>query len=545
MVVFIDRTADDRKHSAALFSQIPFLVTRMTSSDDAEMVEHVPHAPDPERPSRRRFFALGASAAALVASRPVNAQPPRGRAPSPFPTGPTGSGRPDPSTVWTDPLLRLVRRITMGMTSADVTLARSLGYAGYLDYQLRVSAIDDSAIESTIATRLPFTQMTLPQLATQDGGEVENQLSDASWYRAASSNAQLRERMVEFWSDHFTISMTKVGYLKMADDRDVIRANALGSFPTLLKATAESGAMLVYLDQNRSRTPTPNQNYAREIMELHTLGVDGGYSQNDVAELSRILTGWSTGGAGVFSFNRGFHDRNAKTFMGRTFPAMASTASTADMKAEGDTAIQMLIDHPSTARYVSWKMARWLLAYEPPPAVVTATAATYTRTGGNITAMVRTILSSKNLTASPAKYKRPFHLAISGLRAMDAQITNVRAARQRADQMGMPLFRWEQPNGYPDRIDWWSGLVITRWSYMQYLSTLNSATQTRVNSMQFRAPDTPDGVITQINTRLFGGEMPTSLRTQLVTYLRGGTYNDTRVRETLSLAASAQEFQWY
>jgi uncharacterized protein (DUF1800 family) len=339
--------------------------------------------------------------------------------------------------------------------------------------------------------------------------------------------------------------MTKVGYLKMADDRDVIRANALGSFPTLLKATAESGAMLVYLDQNRSRTPTPNQNYAREIMELHTLGVDGGYSQNDVAELSRILTGWSTGGAGVFSFNRGFHDRNAKTFMGRTFPAMASTASTADMKAEGDTAIQMLIDHPSTARYVSWKMARWLLAYEPPPAVVTATAATYTRTGGNITAMVRTILSSQNLMASPAKYKRPFHLAISGLRAMDAQITNVRAARQRADQMGMPLFRWEQPNGYPDRIDWWSGLVITRWSYMQYLSALNSATQTRVNSMQFRAPDTPDGVIAQINTRLFGGEMPTSLRTQLVTYLRGGTYNDTRVRETLSLAASAQEFQWY
>ena len=162
--------------------------------------------------------------------------------------------------------------------------------------------------------------------------------------------------MVEFWTDHFTISINKVGNLKLMDDRDVIRANALSTFPQLLKATSQSAAMLVYLDQNRSSTPTPNQNYAREIMELHTLGVDGGYTQTDVAELSRILTGYSTTNIGGFNYIRNAHDRGAKTFLGRAFPAMAATATDAQLRGEAETAIQMLVDHASTAKYIAWKM---------------------------------------------------------------------------------------------------------------------------------------------------------------------------------------------
>ncbi|BAH38132.1 hypothetical protein GAU_1090 [Gemmatimonas aurantiaca T-27] len=496
--------------------------------------------------SRRRFFALGASAAAgLALSNTAEAQRPVGR-PQPLPAG--NAPGTDPSAQWQDPLLRLVRRITMGLAPADVALARQLGYNGYLDYQLRPAAMDDAVLESQIASRLPMMQMTADMLRTADGGEVAAQLADAAWYRAAFSKAQLRERMIDFWTDHFTISINKAGFLKLIDDREVIRPYALGKFPDLLKASAHSGAMLFYLDQNTSRTPTPNQNYAREIMELHTVGVDGGYSQNDVAELSRILTGWSMTNNGVFRFIRSYHDRNAKTFLGRTFPAMATTATDAQMQAEGDVAIQMLLDHPATARYIAQKMARWLLAYEPPVAVVDATAATYTRTGGDIPAMIRTILSSKNLMAAPAKYKRPFHYAVSGLRALGTDLTsvpNIRSVRTRADQMGMPLFQWEQPNGYPDRIDWWSGLVITRWSYAQALSVLNSATTARVDSMLFRAPDSAEGVVAQIGARLYGGEFPTSLRAALLSYLKGGTYNDARVRETLSLALCAQEFQWY
>jgi uncharacterized protein (DUF1800 family) len=267
-----------------------------------------------------------------------------------------------------------------------------------------------------------------------------------------------------------------------------------------------------------------------------------------VAELSRILTGWSTTGPGTFSFNRNIHDRNAKTFLGRSFPAMAATASTDAMKGEGDAAIQMLVEHPSTARYVSWKLARWLLAYDPPEAVVAASAAAYTATGGSIAAMVRVILASSALAAAPAKYKRPFHLAISALRGLGmdaATVANIRAVRTTADSMGMPLFRWEQPNGYPDDVDWWSGLVMTRWAYVQYLAGLTSTTVARTDTARFRMPDTPDGVVAQIGARLYGGELPARLRTQLMGYLRGGTYSDTRVRETLALALGAQEFQWY
>jgi uncharacterized protein (DUF1800 family) len=505
--------------------------------------------------TRRRLLTAGAAAAAVpvlgaVAARTAGAQPPRRRGPAPFPGG-GAEGRLDPAAEWRDPVLRLVRRITMGLNPDEVALARRLGYAGYLNHHLNVAALDDSAVETLVATRLPLTQATPAALASTpqtDRNEIDSQLADASWYRAAFSRAQLRERLVEFWTDHFTISITKVGYLKLVDDRDVIRPNALGSFPALLRATAHSGAMLVYLDQNRSAVPTPNQNYAREIMELHTLGVDGGYSQGDVAELSRILTGWSTTGPGTFSFNRNIHDRNAKTFLGRSFPAMAATASTDAMKGEGDAAIQMLVEHPSTARYVSWKLARWLLAYDPPEAVVAASAAAYTATGGSIAAMVRVILASSALAAAPAKYKRPFHLAISALRGLGmdaATVANIRAVRTTADSMGMPLFRWEQPNGYPDDVDWWSGLVMTRWAYVQYLAGLTSTTVARTDTARFRMPDTPDGVVAQIGARLYGGELPARLRTQLMGYLRGGTYSDTRVRETLALALGAQEFQWY
>jgi uncharacterized protein (DUF1800 family) len=495
--------------------------------------------------SRRSFFALGAgAAAAMAATRTIEAQIPRGR-PAPFsPTTPAGRGA-DASADWKDPLLRLVRRITMGLNPEEVALARRLGYTGYLNYHLDPNSIDDSVVEAAIATALPMTNMTAAQLAQQDGGEAQNQLSDQSMYRAAFSKRQLRERMVDFWTDHFTIYYDKVGYLKIVDDRDVIRANALTKFPQLLKATSRSAAMLVYLDQNRSQTPTPNQNYAREIMELHTLGVNGGYSQTDVAELSRILTGWTTTGAGAFTFNANMHDRGAKTFLGRAFPAMAANTAAATQLAEGDAAIQMLVDHPSTAAYIALKLSRWLLAYSPPQSVVDAATAVYLSTGGDIPSMIRTILTSKNLMASPAKYKRPFHLAASTLRAMGAQVANVRSVRQRADQMGMPIYFWQQPNGYPDRIDWWSGLVLDRWSFMVDVSGRNTAAQTKVDTALFRSPDTAEGVVAQINTRMYGGEIPVTLKSGLLTYLKAGTYSDARVRETLGLAASATQFQWF
>lgn len=517
----------------------------LLSADEAETVSDEQLVlPDS---SRRRFFAYGASAvAALAGTSMLNAQPGRLRGKSISKPVPAGT-HPDPSAEWKDPVLRLVRRITMGLEPGDVALARQMGYAGFLEYQLNADAIDDSACEATVAARMPLTSQTSAQLKTADGNEVGYQLADAALYRAFSSKRQLKERMVEFWTDHFNISLNKVGYLLATDQRTVIRQHALGKFPNMLRASAESAAMLGYLDQNSSRTPTPNQNYAREIMELHTLGVDGGYDQNDVAQLSRILTGWSYDGNGLYVFRTNYHDRTAKTFLRTDFPAMPSNTPALQMKAEGDTAITMLVNHPSTARFISTKMARWLLSYDPPQSVIDATAAAYTSTGGDIKAMIRTILTGNNLMAAPAKYKRPFHLAASTLRSMNAEVVNIRPARQRTELMEMPSYYWEQPNGYPDQIEWWSGLVTLRWNWATYLSQQNSATNVRVNSVaNFRTPqDNAAGVVNQIGIRLFGGEMAPGLQTALLSYLRAGTYNDTRVRETIALAASSHQFQWY
>ncbi len=497
-------------------------------------------------PSRRRFFTMGASAVAtMAASAAVNAQTsrPRGK-PLPVPV-PVGT-KPDASADWKDPLLRLVRRITMGLEPGEIALARSLGYAGYLNYHLEADAIDDSEMERNVVARFPMLSLPISTLKTTDSTEVYNQLADAALYRATFSKRQLKERMVEFWTDHLNILFAKVSFLKVADDRDVIRPNAMGKFPDLLRASAKSAAMLGYLDQNNSRKPTPNQNYAREIMELHTLGVDGGYTQNDVAQLSRILTGWSYDANGAFFFQRSFHDFTAKTFLGVEFPAMLSTAATSAYQAEGEAAITLLVNHPSTARYIATKMAKWLLAYSPPQAVIDATAATYTATGGDIKAMIRTILSGKNLMASPAKYKRPFHLAASSMRSMAIETTNIRTTRQRLDSMDMTPFYWEQPDGYPDRVNWWSGLTSQRWNWANYISTQNSATTVKLNAVaNFMVPNTADGVVAQINARMFGNEMPASLKASLGAYLRAGTYNEARVRETIALAASSHQFQWY
>ena len=164
-------------------------------------------------------------------------------------------------------------------------------------------------------------------LFSADATQVAPQLqeSDASIARRSRNGSS-----TSAWSSSGAITSTrtcdKVGYLLVADQRDVIRANALGKFPDLLKASAHSPSMMAYLDQNASRNTAPNQNYAREIMELHTLGVDGGYTQDDVAELSRVLTGWTIQGRGDFTFNPAIHDWGAKTVLGVTIPAGIAVA---------------------------------------------------------------------------------------------------------------------------------------------------------------------------------------------------------------------------
>jgi uncharacterized protein (DUF1800 family) len=514
-------------------------------------------ASESTRPTDRRAFlrggaGLAAMAVGAAASAPaaVSAQPPRGRFPAPAPTGAAAV-----AATWRDPLLRLVRRTTMGLTPAEVARARQLGYAGYLEYQLNHLAIDDTAVDQFVATNYPMLAMDVATLRTQDRGQAEQQLQEATLYRGAFSNRQLYQRMVEFWTDHFTIAITKdaIGNTKLIDDREVIRRHALGNFHDMLRASSKSAAMILYLDQQLNRTPNPNQNYAREIMELHTLGVYGGYSQDDVAQLSRILTGWRALGF-QFNVDPNGHDWNAKTWMGQTFPAVPAGAgrTAAAAQAEGERAVDFLLQHPSTARYIGWKMARWLLHYDPPQAAVDAAAAAYTSTRGDIKAMIRAILTRQNLMAAQPLYKRPYHFAVSSMRSLGATaltMNGVRNIRGNYDQMNMRLFFWEQPNGWPYQVEWWSGLVLQRWRYAGFAANANS-NDYRFDLAKFRsAGASPEAIATRIIDELFAGEVSARTRTELTAFLRGTpattTVSDGRLRDGIALAMSSTPFQWY
>jgi len=505
--------------------------------------------------SRRRFFTAAATAAAaFVVTTPEQAQAQsqgtrRARRKLPEPVRGVSLALASAATppdaqlaVWRDPVARLVRRVTLGITKAELERARALGYSRYLEEQLRPSMIDDRATASFVATNYATLRMTPDELYGANPGRAVTELQEATIYRAAFSKRQLYERMVEFWTDHFSIDTDRVSHLKSTDDRDVIRRHAMGKYPALLRASAHSAAMMEYLDQAVSRRGNINENYAREIMELHSVGVDGGYTEQDVNELARVLTGWTVSGRGIFTYDAQMHDFGPKRVLGRTIPATAAARGLAG-KGEADAIINQLALHPKTAQYIALKMTRFLLQYDPADATVQAVAAEFTRTKGDIPSMIRVILTQQNLMVAPAKYKRPFHLAISTVRALGPSVSSTSFVRGQLNAMGQQLFNWETPDGYPDKMEFWSGLALARWNAATSM-VAQTGTAFNFNVTPFVGTSAETGAALIIDN-LFGGEVTESLRTRLQGYLRPSPTNTGRVREAVALALSSAQFQWY
>ena len=342
------------------------------------------------------------------------------------------------------------------------------------------------------------------------------ELAQAKILRAVLSERQLQEVLTDFWLNHFNVFAGKgqVQQYLTEYERDVIRPRVFGTFRDLLGAVAHSPAMLLYLDNWQSAAPPPgdalgdelearlndprlsaeqrrqlldrlrqrqmqraqqrpqrglNENYARELMELHTLGVDGGYTQADVVALARILTGWTIDqprNGGSFIFRLGMHDAGTKVLLGSTFHAAGQV--------EGEQALDLLAGHPSTARHISFKLAQRFVSDEPPSALVNRVAAVFTATEGDLRAVVRALLTSPELVGPDyrrAKVKTPLEFVASAVRATGATIVSAQPLVAALQNLGMPLYGCQPPTGYSMTADAWvnTGALLNRMNFAMAL----------------------------------------------------------------------------
>jgi uncharacterized protein (DUF1800 family) len=324
---------------------------------------------------------------------------------------------------------------------------------------------------------------------------VVEELQDQRLMRDIYSTHQLEEVMTTFWLNHFNVYLHKndeAPYYLVSYERDVIRPHALGNFESLLVATAQSPAMQLYLDNSSStgpdsevalkhkaalfaKNPKPapglNENYGRELMELHTLGVNGGYTQKDVTEVARIFTGWTVdkpqqGGPTIFDATR--HEPGRKVVMGHKFKE--------DGQKEGLALLHMLATSPATAHFISQELAVQFVSDAPPPALVNRMAGAFLRTNGDIPTVLRTMLHSPEFWATSAyqaKVKTPLEYVVSAARASGAEIDDPRPLVNALNQMGMPLYACVPPTGYSAKADAWvsTGALVTRMNFALSLAT--------------------------------------------------------------------------
>lgn len=421
-----------------------------------------------------------------------------------------------------------------------MALLRTQGHSVFLEWQLDPGSIDDSDCDAFLS-QFPTLTLLPHELYAYDQNVVRTELMRACVARGILSNRQLYERMVEFWTDHFTVTARDVGHLKPIDDRDVIRAHALGNFSDLLHASAQSPAMIAYLDNNTNVAGRPNENYARELLELHTLGVNGGYSQSDVSEVAKCFTGWTyynrpSDGVlqGTFRFMESRHEPGTKTVMG--------LAITSGGLQDGLDVLDQLAAHPNTAKFVSKKLIRWLLDEEPSTSLVNSVAAIWTATQGDIKSVIRAILTPENIANAPYKLKRPFHVMVGALRAMKANVQSVNSMPTWLALAGNQPYAWPAPDGYPDDSDYWKDLLLPRWNFP---ATLVAAA---VPGMSVSLPTTlrdPRQLVSRINADLFHGTMDPQTSAVLSQFARGGRLTAQRCLDTYGLALGSPQFQWF
>ena len=496
--------------------------------------------------SRRDFLkisAILAGSAALSSCRPVYdwvdgiGPSDRGQAIGPFSKLPEGD-------------FHMLNRLTFGPTIAEREHFGQIGISNWIEEQLAPDMLDNFSLDLRLRN-LGTLEKNASDLFEQsnklfddlDKKTVPGELRQATLLRQVYSEHQLYEVMVEFWNDHFNITTNKGDcfFLKTVDDRETIRANALGSFHDLLWASAHSPAMLVYLDNQANHKGAPNENYARELMELHTLGVDGGYSQTDVMELARCLTGWGVKEhfwRGDFTFNEALHDEGSKTVLGMKIEPAGQS--------EAESVIEQLAEHPSTARFVSTKLARRFISDDVPAELVEKATAAFKRTHGDIRAVLRVILLD-GLAHMQPKYKRPVNFVTSALRQLQAETDGGNRLQDYLLRMGQPYFGWPTPDGYPDHSNRWQGNLIPRWQFAFALvrDELGNTSVNLPDLVNISGANSMPAALDEISTLLLGTPLDVNLRAELISSLSALGASEKEIVSVITggiLASPA--FQW-
>ncbi len=377
-----------------------------------------------------------------------------------------------PASDTVDPFHRLLVRAGFGPWPGDVEEAREMGTDGWIESQLHPESLDDSAC-TAMARRFDSLQAGPGDAAEWEDETLRRELQRYALLRAVHSRRQVHESLVAFFADHLNVSIHKPGVAALAPHyvREVLRPHALGQFGDLLRASARSPAMLVYLDgaDNALRKPgdVPQENYARELLELHTLGVRGGYDQRDVMEVARALTGFVVRerllrGRGSVAFEPAWHDDGAKSVLGTI---VAAGGGEDDL----DAVIDIVVAHPSTARHLATRLTRWFVGDPAPPEVVEDAARTFATTEGDLRATVGAILRSDALLTAPPRLKRPFRFVVSAFRALGA-VTQAREPVVTAlERMGQAPHAHPTPDGYPFEAHPWLGSLYWRFAFARGL----------------------------------------------------------------------------
>lgn len=372
--------------------------------------------------------------------------------------------------------VRLSNRLSFGVTTGD-----NQPWATYLKSQLNPQKIPYPSSLTEQLNKFPSISMTPVEIyqryepksdaekpaASENKQKILQQAIQARLLRAYASPRQLEELMVDFWFNHFNVYHDKGALIRMwvgTYEQQAIRPYVLGRFRDMLGATARHPAMLVYLDNWLNTAPgSPgahgkykgiNENYARELMELHTLGVDGGYTQQDVIALAKILTGWGLDAQGEkgskdgFYFHENRHDQSDKVFLGQTIKGGGQE--------EGEKALDILARHPATARHVSYQLAQYFVADEPPSQLVEKLAKKFTQSDGNIKAVLEVLFNSPEFADSKyQKFKTPYQYVISLVRAGGVENPDLVIMADMIKQLGMSVYGCLTPDGYKNTQDAW------------------------------------------------------------------------------------------